>query len=285
MTSEEFLSELDHYEGATSDIEGVYHNFQVYQELAFNTLIEFDRICRQANIKYLLAYGSLLGAIRDFDQIPWDYDIDVFVPYSQRKELIEALDKYLAPTYYYCSVENDEDCTHLGLTRIAPCGFNTKYLHVDVFYLASQTQEEELALKENVKTLCIKYRGKVSPISDLKRLSKRERLMVGTSKLKTLFVKKQSIRKQYEDALLSTINNKGNYFEADRFALDYSFPSYIFENTIDVVVRDYRFKAPACYDEILKKLYGDYHKIPPLKQRYDEMMRHYTFLINHCPLE
>lgn len=42
-----------------------------------NTLKFIDKVCRENNIQYFLAGGSLLGAIRHKDVIPWDDDIDV----------------------------------------------------------------------------------------------------------------------------------------------------------------------------------------------------------------
>ena len=40
-------------------------------------LIEFDRICKKYDLKYFLAYGTLIGAAREKGFIPWDTDVDV----------------------------------------------------------------------------------------------------------------------------------------------------------------------------------------------------------------
>ena len=40
------------------------------------------QISKQNNIEYILAYGSLLGAMRDGDAIPYDSDIDVLVDHN-----------------------------------------------------------------------------------------------------------------------------------------------------------------------------------------------------------
>ncbi len=43
-------------------------------------LHDFDLICRKLNLKYALAYGSAIGAVRHKGFIPWDDDLDVEMP-------------------------------------------------------------------------------------------------------------------------------------------------------------------------------------------------------------
>ena len=47
------------------------------QETELNMLKTIDKICRKYNIKYFLAWGSMLGALRHHGFIPWDDDIDI----------------------------------------------------------------------------------------------------------------------------------------------------------------------------------------------------------------
>ena len=62
---------------------------QVYLEL----LKEFDSICGEHDLRYDLAGGSLLGAVRHGGFIPWDDDIDVCMPRPDYLRLLELKER------------------------------------------------------------------------------------------------------------------------------------------------------------------------------------------------
>ena len=71
------------------------------KRIEFDILKHFDAFCKEHNIRYYLAYGTLLGAIRYKKFIPWDDDVDVkttttTIGYASVKKLVRSLDKSIS---------------------------------------------------------------------------------------------------------------------------------------------------------------------------------------------
>ena len=71
----------------TEDIYGIRH----IQESSFVLLQFLDKICRELNLTYYLAYGTLLGAVRHEGFIPWDDDVDVWMTRVDYEKLLTYL--------------------------------------------------------------------------------------------------------------------------------------------------------------------------------------------------
>lgn len=59
------------------------------QLLEKEILKHFDEFCRAHNLRYWVCGGTLLGTIRHKGFIPWDDDVDVFMPWEDYKKFFE----------------------------------------------------------------------------------------------------------------------------------------------------------------------------------------------------
>lgn len=277
MNNETFLQEVLNSKLCPKNFEEIYEKFQFYQNKALQTLYEFHRVCEKNNIPYVLAYGSLLGLIRDGGQIPWDYDIDVMVPFEKREDLINALEKDLSPSYYYNYLNNNKKCRHM-IMRLAPVGFRTEALHVDVFFMIGISKNDKESKKDSKIIRCISkirfYKYVDIKFEGYKNLKHKLKLIL--FKILVFFIPMSLLMKKYYKICLKypAMTSK-RCCHADTFApcLEFQYESKdIWDSFIKKVDSGQKLRIPKNYDSILKNHYGDYKKIPSLGKRIKEVI-------------
>ena len=65
------------------------HGIQDIHTILFDSLCYFDRFCREHNLRYFLANGTLLGAAKYGDFVPWDDDVDILLPREDYDRLVQ----------------------------------------------------------------------------------------------------------------------------------------------------------------------------------------------------
>ena len=76
------------------------------QNAIYGIFLEFDRICGKYGIKYSMEGGTLLGAVKYGDFVPWDDDIDVIMLRSEYNRFLEVAPRELNSDYFLQSYHN-----------------------------------------------------------------------------------------------------------------------------------------------------------------------------------
>jgi len=86
------------YKGNTYGVRDVHKALLPILEL-------FDEHCRKYSISYSLAYGSLLGCVRNHGFIPWDDDVDIMMNRSDFNCFIKSFEKQETELSKRCFLE------------------------------------------------------------------------------------------------------------------------------------------------------------------------------------
>lgn len=277
MNNKEFLEEVINSSKCPENFKQVYTVFEKMQLYTLDTLKEFHKVCEANNIPYQLAYGSLLGAIRDNGQIPWDYDVDVFVPYDKKQCLVDALKRDLDKDYYFYCPEISSKCRHY-IMRVCPKQFRSEGLHVDVFYIigAPDDKNERDKFKKQVRLLSKIRFHKLVNCREESAGNKRRFFSLLMNKLRYFFVPLKWV--DAEHSKLCERYNIGNadiLVEASTFSCDFDFPRAWLESTIIYCCSNGDYRVPENYEEVLTLLFGNYKSIPALETRIQAVLYNY----------
>lgn len=248
------------------------------QRASLDTLLFVDGFCREKNIRYYLAYGTLLGAIRHHGFIPWDDDVDVFVPRPDYETLLKCFHDP-SGRFRLISCENDRTYTipyakveDLSTARVKANGeLDSHGIGIDLFPLDGLPEDKETAQRvfaeRNAFWLGYVYRLEMfhrsrprTALGYCKHLAGSAAYAVGYLNKKARELSASPYKEEYDRAkcIGAVIGVFSGVFRA--------FEKELFE-PIDVDFEGHRLTAPAGYDEILRKTYGDYMQLPPEDKR------------------
>lgn len=75
------------------------------------------QVCTEHGLRYSLAYGTLIGAVRHKGFIPWDDDIDIMMPREDYEKLIAVWDQAAPKGYILQNTRTYPDFTQ-NFTKI-----------------------------------------------------------------------------------------------------------------------------------------------------------------------
>lgn len=247
------------------------------KKVGLDILKEFIRVCDLLDLKYYLAYGTLIGAVRHEGYIPWDDDVDVYMPRPDYEIFMKEAKKYLKDNYF---VQNN-DTDHEYLLRFAKLrDSNTTFIEeeykkytinhgifIDIFPLDGYVKGKDFLLDMRIKQKAfeeldneVKFKNSLSTFN-----------MKVIQKIGPILNKKINLEKtmnSYEDRA-KKFSYKDSDYVAEMVGSIYIVPmkKEVFGEGKLMKFEDIYARVPDDYDTCLKLLYGDYMKLPPKEQR------------------
>lgn len=250
---------------------------QELKEIEFDLLKVFDAFCRENNIRYFLAYGTLLGAIRYKKFIPWDDDVDLLIPREDYNRMIslyqdseryrlfafEKDEKYPFPFAKLCDMTTRKD--EFGYVGGPELGVD-----IDLFPLDAwdddfdKAKKEAEYIKKNMVYLGFARLKKPDSVNPVKRLVKGMVMAFCKMLGYKYFIKK--ILKASDKP-----EQKGERYVGAKAWCVYGergiIPAEAFADSIEIEFEGKMFPAPVGYDTYLTCLYGDYLPEPPKEKQ------------------
>jgi lipopolysaccharide cholinephosphotransferase len=107
-------------------------NETMIQKAELEMLVEMDQVCREYNLTYSLAYGTVLGAVRHKGFIPWDLDIDIMVDIDSYQHFCDVLQSKLSERYAIYSYRTRPGYEFL-FSRLGRSDRRHDELYIDIF--------------------------------------------------------------------------------------------------------------------------------------------------------
>lgn len=253
------------------------------QGLALKLLSQVDNFCKENQIAYYLAYGTLLGAVRHQGFIPWDDDIDIWMRRDDFKRLVSIFPEWGKAHGLFINVAQT---VHKNYNRAHAqiCLSNTTLIandrrnafkegyFIDVFPLDGTPNNSvlrwirltHLQILKNIATLAA-YR------SDIKdnATTKTRLITVIASIFKNIDT--QTIMLKYEEVASKSNCSSSEYLQiltpAGRKGRNTLIRRKFFDSVRQMPFENITASVPMGYDQILRQIYGDYMKLPPIDAR------------------
>ena len=248
------------------------------QQMELGIMEYVHETCQKIGVKYFLAYGSLIGAVRHKGFIPWDDDMDICMLREDYEKLQDYLISNPDERYEVMSYKN-----------------NLNYVYPFMKVQDNQTYllEEDVRIDSNmgiyVDIFPVDGYEDDSVFKDkMTRLIKKRQLSCYTFKGITNTKSLLNSLIRYISVIVFYFTNTNKYIRGidelakSRKVDDYELVDYLIykdmhkpvwkrewlKQTITGVFEGKEFMIPKNYHEILTSDYGDYMQLPPVELRF-----------------
>ncbi|MCR0206923.1 LicD family protein [[Clostridium] innocuum] len=243
-------------------------------------LLYFKSICEKENLLFYFCGGCCIGALRHKGFIPWDDDIDVFMPRKDYEKLIKVWYKYANNDSYqihrsgytegyegglFTSIYDNQttfikeerknlDINHGIALEILPLdgcpssGFKRKkqifWALIFSLYSAKQVPKNHGIIISIISKICL--------------------ILIPFKKSKEViwkYAEKQMSKYKIDDCDYITELCAGPHYMKNRY------PKKAFDKAVYIDFEGYKMPIPIGYDDYLKIAFGNYMTMPPIEKQ------------------
>lgn len=269
--------------------EDIDNKFNIrFKEILLNTFKEAIDFLDSHGLRWWAAYGTILGAVRHKGLIPWDDDIDIYMPREDYNKLLALrsemkgtnidVNSYNDDGYFYSFGKFVNKKTTLWELKEYPF---IGGVYIDIFAI-ELTDDPKDVVAHNYKLFSHKLRRMQLAYNKLSFKTVAYGLLChGISYMRDIYFSKchksQVIAdfKNYDNSLNKAHGDKYVRYAGSAYRI---FDKSWFDSYVELPFEWFSVKVPVGYKRLLELSYGDYMTPPPVDKRVSEHVRVYLNL-------
>lgn len=241
--------------------------------IQMDILDSVDRFCADNEIRYSIACGTMLGAIRHGGYIPWDDDIDIYMLREDYSRFVKSFPENYLHHYCLASIERTSNW-HLAFAKVydnrtvvieKKMSTTEIGVNIDVFVVDNIPDDEQEWLTFNSKRRKMYRTLQHSMLKPSESFSIFKNLLIEMLKIRFIFFNKDNEIRKFSE-FIQRYNSqpcKRVFETSSGMMCKQPFPRALFEHISRIKFEDRSYMGFEDFNTYLSAVYGPTYMTPP----------------------